>query len=502
MARVRQSSVILLITAVLLAGCAAEPESDDPQSTKNLRGTFREPFVPTDVPERCDGTRPVIAHKPGGELAEYTFAQAMFPCMSRTGSVSREPTIGITSTGSVFHYPAMVGDNTQPMGVAISRDQGQTFQRVLPSVAGQPTHRSSLDPYLFVDPMTDRIFADDLLTPHCSYFSWSDDDGVTWEHSYSGCLEADHQTIFAGKPISSSTMGYENVVYRCAINTVALGAYGFSATCQKSIDGGLSWIPTGEPAFITDPMDAPEACTGAHGHGIADHRGWIYLPKEHCDVPMLAISKDEGATWTRVAVADIGIQGHDGGVGVDREGTIYYSWVADDGLPHIAYSKDEGATWSDPIMIGAPELTHARFAELYVGGVGKVAWVYLGRIEPINESFPQTYGAFIGVSYDILSDDPTLYSATVNDPINDPFVVGNCCGGVQDFIDVRIGPDGTAWGAFVDDCLGEGVNCSTREIAPGVEEALDTQREGVAGWIWGGPSLWDDEDPNGPYPNR
>ncbi len=497
----RQASVLFLIGAIVLGGCVSEPSEDDPQATKNLRGTFREPFVPADVPEKCDGLRPVIAHKPDGNLTEYTVENAIFPCMSKTGSVSREPTIGITSTGSIFHYPAMVGDNTQPMGVAISRDQGLTFTRVLPSVGGQPTHRSSLDPYLYVDPMTDRIFADDLLTPHCSYFSWSDDDGVTWEHSYSGCLEADHQTIFAGKPMTSTTMGYENIVYRCAINTVALGAYGFSATCMKSIDGGRSWVPTGEPAFITDPADAPDACTGAHGHGIADHRGWIYLPKEHCDVPMVAISKDEGASWTRVAVSDIGISGHDGGVGVDREGTIYYSWVADDGLPHIAYSKDEGATWSDPIMIGAPEVTNARFAEMYVGGVGKVAWVYLGRIEPINESFPQTYGAFLGVSYDITSEDPTLYSTTVNDPIKDPFVVGNCCGGVQDFIDVRIGPDGTPWGAFVDDCLGEGVNCSSREIAPGVEEQLDTQREGVAGWLWGGPSLWDAEDPNGPYPD-
>ena len=498
---VRPFSAVLVVLAILAAGCVATDPSDDPQSTKNLRGTFREPFVPTNVPEMCDALRPAIAHTPGGELAEYALEQAIFPCMGRTGSVSREPTIGITSKGNVFHYPAMVGDNTQPMGVAVSRDQGTTFTRILPDVAGQPYHRSSLDPYLFIDPMTDRIFADDLLTPHCSYFSWSDDEGETWEHSYSGCLEADHQTIFGGKPVTSSPMGYPNIVYRCAINTVALGAYGFTATCMKSIDGGMTWMMTLEPAFVTEPERGTDPCTGAHGHGIADHRGWIYLPKEHCDVPMLAISKDEGDSWTRVAVADIGISGHDAGVGVDREGTIYYSWVADDGLPYLAFSRDEGATWSEPLMIGAPEVTNARFAELYVGGVGKAAWVYMGRIEPINESFPQTYGAFLGVTYDLFSDSPTFYSQTVNDPIADPFVVGQCCGGVQDFIDVRIAPDGTPWGAFVDDCLGPGVECSTREIAPGVEEQLDTQREGVAGWFWGGPSLWDADDVNGPYPD-
>jgi hypothetical protein len=66
---------------------------------------------------------------------------------------------------------------------------------------------------------------------------------------------------------------------------------------------------------------------------------------------------------------------------------------------------------------------------------------------------------------------------------------------VQDFLDVRIGPDGTVWGAFVDDCLGDGMDC---EEDP--DEPLDTHREGAAGWFWGAPSLWDDEDPNGLYP--
>jgi hypothetical protein len=145
-------------------------------------------------------------------------------------------------------------------------------------------------------------------------------------------------------------------------------------------------------------------------------------------------------------------------------------------------------------MIGAPGVQHAVFPELIVGGVGKIAWVYMGSANA-DAGAGRTYDAYMGVSYDALGPNPTFYSATVNDPVNDAFVVGACCGGVQDFIDVRIGPDGTPWGAFVDDCLGPGTRCDHPM------EALNTHRVGAVGWLLGGPSLWDATDPNGPYPN-
>ncbi|HLE47525.1 MAG TPA: sialidase family protein [Candidatus Thermoplasmatota archaeon] len=486
----------LLVALLLVAGCAATPTENVPAPTRLGGRADGGPsgLGPQQVPPGCDANRTAEAHYADAILAPSLFDRPIIPCMSKTGSISREPTIGISSKGTVFHYPAMTGDNTKPMGVAISKDHGATWRRVLPSIQGVPTHPTSVDPYFYLDPATDRAFADDLMTPNCSYFSWSDDDGATWQHSYSGCLETDHQTIFAGKPVTSQTRGYPNVVYRCAINAVALGAYSTMSTCQKSIDGGMTWLAPGQPAFTSPPDRAPpNHCTGAHGHGFADHKGTIYLPKGHCGVPMLGISADEGATWRRVQIASNGIQGHDGGVGVDPAGNIYYTWTATNRLPYLAYSRDGGTTWSAPIMIGAPEILHARFVELNVGGVGKIAWVYMGTKGP-NDKGVQTYDAYLGVSYNALDPNPTFYSATVHDPVADAFRVGTCCGGIQDFIDVRIGPDGTAWGAFVDDCLGEGTNC--REDP---SEQLDTHREGAAGWFWGGPSLWDEADPNGPY---
>lgn len=486
---------VLVLALFVLAGCTA-PADVSSSSTKDLRRAGAAPVLadPLSVPPGCDANRTAVPHQADGVLATYPFDHPIIPCVSKTGSISREPTIGISAKGTIFHYPAMTGDNTKPMGVAISSDGAKSWRRVLPNIAGVPTHPSSVDPYFYLDPATSRIFADDLATPNCSYFSWSDDEGATWSHSYSGCLETDHQTIFAGKPVQSQTRGYPNIVYRCAINAVMVAGASTMSTCQKSTDGGMTWLPPGAPAFVTPVERLPQVCNGAVGHGWADHRGWIYVPKGHCsEGPMLAISKDEGDTWTRVRVADNGVQGHETGVGTDAEGTIYYTWIANNRLPYLSYSKDEGRTWAAPIMFGAPEITHAVFPELIVGGVGKIAIAYLATDDDSPEN--RTYESYLTVSYDATGPTPLFFSAPVHDPVRDAFVVGNCCGGVQDFIDVRIAPDGTAWGAYVDDCLGPGQECLTRD------EVLDTTREGAAGWFWGGPSLWDGSDPNGPYPN-
>lgn len=467
----------LAASALLLAGClSSAPETGD------------SPLAPQGaVSALCDPDRPAVSHGPGGEPRASSLV--IVPCLSKTGHVSREPTIGITSTGTVFHYPAMVADNTRPTGVSVSRDRGARWDMSMPTINGIPSHPSSLDPYLYVDPDTDRVFVDDLANPFCSYASWSDDEGRTWENTVAGCLESDHQTIFAGRPVTSTPSGYPNVVYRCAMNAVALGGSSTLSTCQKSTDGGRTWLPPEEPAFQSvDPERPGEMCGAAHGHGIADAAGTIYLPKGHCGLAMVAISEDEGATWRRVAAStEVGTSDHEVGVGVDRDGAIYVTWIGTDGLPYLAHSADAGVTWSEPLMFGPPGIEDAVFPEVYVGAPGRVAVAYMAGFGN------GTYDAVMTIAYDALDPSPTFHSATINDPVADAFVVGGCCGGVQDFLDVRIAPDGTAWGAFVDDCIGPGRDCSE------YTEALDTQRQGVAGWLLA-PSLWDEADPNGVYP--
>lgn len=487
---------VLLLLAVGLAGCLASTPDAAPADTA--------PGVPA-APAACDRNRTAVAHHPGAVPVEDPDGPVPVPCLSKTGFHSREPTIGIAADGTLFHYPAMTGGNFQPTGVAISSDEGRTWELSLPTVAGQSTHPVSFDPYLYLDPRTDRVFTNDIVVPpNCKTLSWSDDHGDSWSHGTSACTQTDHQTIFAGPPVSSSTMDYPTVVYECAINAVALAGASTMTTCHKSLDGGRTWIPTGEPAFMTPTDRLPEVCHGASGHGFVDGDGTVYLPKGMCGQPMLAISEDEGRTWRRMRVAETTMAGHDAGVAADPAGHIYYLFVdAEDRLPHLTLSRDGGETWTDPVMVGHPDINEASQPEMIVGGEGRVAFVYMGTTNgpgaPFDGDYSDvTWNAYVGMTVDALSEDPLIHSAPVNDPDEDPFVLGECsngrCQGVQDFMDVRIGPNGTPYGAFVDDCLGPGDRCLR------YEETIDTHRMGAVGWLEGGPTLWG-EDANGRYPD-
>src|SRR4051795_13126121 len=82
-----------------------------------------------------------------------------------------------------------------------------------------------------------------------------------------------------------------------------------------------------------------------------------------CGPPYVAVSHDEGSSWTQVKIADkpqLGFSDADGGfphesgVAADRAGNLYYAWVADDGHPYLAISRDGGGTWGTPMDMMPP----------------------------------------------------------------------------------------------------------------------------------------------------
>lgn len=448
---------------------------------------FTEPaFVET---PGCAPLRPAVSHAAGAHRIDATAAPPI-PCFYALPGETVEPTIGVDpKTGTVFFYP--VWDDcalcSDPQ-LARSQDDGATWELVSPTLGGQTTHPVTLDPYLYLDPATGRVFVDDLVQ-FCSVISWTDDLGATWDHTpVGGCMEADHQTLFAGPPVISPTLAYPNVVYRCAANTVATHSSSTTTTCQRSIDGGRSWLPPGAPAFGPRPdgtssYGLPATCTGLVGHGAVGPDGTVYLPKGWCGEPWLAISRDEGLTWTRTKVADLGFladeygnQAHDAGVGIDAAGTIYYGWVAKDRMPYVAVSRDGGATFEPPRMVAPPGVNEASKPELIAGGAGKFAFLYLGTtnspgnftdqgcfglqitcVEP--EAYRNTtWNAYVTVSLDADTPAPTYWTVTINDP-QDPILRGHCnavrCGAGHDFFDIRIGPDGSAWVALGDSCTAQ-----------------------------------------------
>lgn len=428
--------------------------------------------------ERSGGR--AVAHRAGGKRISTTGLRRPVAVNLPTGDYdAAEPTLGV-SNGSVFYVAADIDDPEGPNQVRVLRSDsgGRTWKDVSPQLGSRRRHVITLDPMIHLDERAGRLFTIDL-TVACSYLSFSDDadndEGATWTTNPLACGRPinDHQTLFTGPPASSPTVGYENIVYYCW-NDVA------SSSCSKSLDGGITWHPTGSPAFAgLDPTNQSEGffgvtgfCGGLHGHGVVGDDGAVYLPRELCREPWLAISPDEGRTWERVRVANKGVHGLGAGasnpsVAVDNKNNLYYTWVAANRLPYLAYSRNGGKKWSKPLMIGRPGVKEANFPTLDAVAPGKVAIAYMGsknspypRCKQECESSdygPVTWNAYITMTANLFSRNPVFYTGTINHPTN-PIKRQRCgpgrCGRVFDFIDVEIGPDGTPWAAFVDACVG------------------------------------------------
>lgn len=419
----------------------------------------------------------------------------------RVGVTAWEPTLGFTENGTIYYKAQPVRSNTDPeVTYTNSSVRSVTMRSDDDGVSWRTTfdkHPNSLDPYLFVDKMTDRVFTNDYEGP-CHALSYTDGND-DWNIRHVGCTyNTDHQTFFAGPPRTSEPEGYPNVVYLCSIGTGVAVASGTSMVCSKSLDGGDSFAPTGKPAFTVEENLLGE-CGPGNGHGHVGPDGTVYLPAGYCGQPHLAISRDEGESWNRVQVADNGmfteeggLTNHEAAVTADESGNIYYMWVAEDRMPYLAISRDKGATWSEPMMIGAPGLNQTSLPTMMNGANDNLAFAYMGSENaPSGPPFPTdseayedvTWNGYITVTTNALDDDLLFYSASVNDP-SDPLRKGTCgpvrCNGVGDFIDVQVGPDGAPWAAFSDACR-DGV-------------CYDSQQgEGIVGTFVGGPNLYEGE---------
>jgi len=472
-AAVLAASVTLLVATIAFGGAGAR---DRGAVHSHAAGGGHHLHAPLEL--RLDRDPSVVG--PAGQEIRGTRGGRMI----YTGTVAWEPTLGIDDKGALFYQGA--GPD-----VVVSGNEGRSWANVTPA-----THLYSLDPMLYMDTRTGRVFTADLTGLACTTVSHSDDVGKSWTTS-KACGLTDHQNVFAGPPVSSSTVGYPNIVYLCAIDGGALADASTATSCLKSLDGGLAWLRTGEPAYTTDLQQLPEICDGGTGHGVVDDKGVVYLPRGWCGEPYLAISKDEGASWERIKVANNGMprtQGghyeHEAGVAVDGRGNIYYFWTALDRLPYLAVSTDGGQSFSKPIMVGPPGLKEAWGPTIAVGDTGKIALAYIGSTNAPGGKAPTgeggyytddvTWNGYITMSVDALSKRPRFLTASVN-PKADPLMRGACgvirCGVQGDFIDVVIGPDGRPWAAMADGCPFLGDACNSD---PGL---------GFVGTVVGGPKL-------------
>lgn len=471
---------LTVVPLLLLAGCVA-PEDAAPAATLGPDALG------------AGGVDGVLHRAEGATLA---LGDGLMPlargAQFRIGASSVEPTIGVDKDGTIF----MTG-NARGMlpllspTIYRSEDEGQSWTAV-----GAPTHATTLDPYVYVDPATGRVFQDDIQPLTCGTLSFSDNKGQSWTTNPVGCGNPqvnDHQTLVAAKARRLATVGYPNLLYRC-VNNVAYSA------CAVSVNGGISFLP--QVPLASEPGIDPKhngalgpVCSALTGHVKAAPDGTVYLPTRDCSVsqsmPLVSVTQDDGLTWTtRVIHKELLSDGHDVGIAVDEAGTVYANWISD-GRMLLAHSEDQGKTWSEPIDVTAPGVTATSFNAVAAGAPGRVALAYIGTDIPdgyegktsADDWKGAAWNAYITVLTDAMSEDPILQSVTANDPA-DPVARNECgrtrCGGMTDFIELVIDAEGRPWASFVDVCNDE---CSTDA------EGKNKGNVGFAATLLTGPAL-------------
>jgi hypothetical protein len=311
----------------------------------------------------------------------------------------------------------------------------------------------------------------------------------------------DHQTIGGGpyaKPLTGLNPVYPNAVYYCAQN-------GFSGTCARSDDGGLTFGP-GTPAYNTpansvgDPYGG--ACSAIHGHLRVGPDGTVYLPNKGCGgtptvqnltnseffggSPGLSVSKDNGVTWTVHTVPGSRNQDEsDPSVDTDSAGTVFFGWQ--DGInptetvygttssARVAVSKDQGTTWSTPVDLSTPlGLNNVTFPEVIAGDPGRAAFAFLGTTAVGDDQHngfndangkPAPWHLYVATTTNGGATWTTV-DATPNDPVqrgcislqgtSNKTVLSSVCSqrNLLDFNDITYDREGRVLVAYADGCTG------------------------------------------------
>jgi hypothetical protein len=463
-------SALAVLLAALFAGCF---------------GASQPPALPASA-----GTSAASlgAFHPSGAAVTADEVQGIIPLQGEerfTGATSFEPTLGVDPKGAVYmaaRYEGTIGER-----VRASFDQGLTWADVEPTFApGVTNPPESSDPFIYVDPVTGRVFEAMLQGEACSWMVFSDDQGKTWTTNPADCglpfTGDDHQSVVAApsRDGTATTYGNGRMVYYCSQNNVLLN-------CASSTDGGFTFGVRTPVVIKVQDSELPAACEAASGHVRSDHAGRVFLTQVHCGTPVIVVSEDEGKSWTTHVISDaVKGRGYHMDLAADSADNLYALWISDKGQPEMAVSIDHGVSWSTPVRMSAPAVTATIFPVIEAGGVGRVVAGFYGSEHPGAPDGAQdaTWNAYLVVTMDALSADPVVVSTTANPPA-DPLNRGDCsgrCAGAGDFLDIALDPDGRPWMALTDVCVEACVTGTANDAGAD---------HGAVGTLASGPSLLD-----------
>jgi hypothetical protein len=319
---------------------------------------------------------------------------------------------------------------------------------------------TSLDPILFTDRQTGRTF-ESQLAGKTSLMEFTDNDGDTWTPSQGSGFNSgvDHQSV-GGGPFAPNGIGpltaYPNAVYYCSQDIA-------DALCALSRDGGLTFGPA-------VPIYSLLQCGGLHGHVKVAPDGTVYVPNKSCSGKQgVAVSMDNGLSWTVRTVPGSSAGDTDSSVGIGANNTVYLGYQNGDGHPHVAVSHDRGLTWQYDRDVGtAFGLQSIVFPAMVAGDDNRAAFAFLGT--PTGGNY-QDAANFQGIWHLYIahtSDGGKTWltaDATPNDPVQRGSICtsGTTCGddrNLLDFIDVTVDKQGRVLVAFADGCVADCVSGS------------------------------------------
>ena len=391
--RMRRPEALLLFALLLLAGCTtsasdvvpAELPTADPDVAVVARSA---PATST------NGSAPVSADSPAGALplpARVPFAPPVaLPMVDGIGG--GEPNIAALPDGTLF-VTAPSGLQMSPnaaSGAAYlwrSRDNGTTWETLREPIAGP----MGLGAFCSCD--SDVVTSPDGWV----YFSdwWnggylveaSPDGGDTWTSMPIATREGlvlvnvDRQWLVAGDDgvvgLFYSHFSRIEPGLPLPVNDLDSGVHAVFST-----DHGQTW---GEPVIVKSGGDWQIA----HPRMMPD--GAIVMPYGLTDASesywrdpsmvMLALSKDGGATWEHLPVAEAP-EGFDNlwavQADVDATGAIHVGWSArvDDDImaTYVATSRDLGQTWTEPLALRAEGLNFLPWVATFGESTVAVGW--------------------------------------------------------------------------------------------------------------------------------